>query len=97
MWNLAACTQVITVFDNVPPTITCPAAVTVKCASQVPAPNTGMVMASDNCGGTTTITHVGDAISNQTCVNRFIVTRTYRLTIRRLWQLNHVHTTDHCI
>lgn len=78
--NSATCAQIITVFDNTPPAITCPANVTVQCASQVPAVNTGSVVASDNCGGTTTITHVGDVISNMTCVNRFTLTRTYRAT-----------------
>jgi len=78
--NSATCTQIITVFDNTPPTITCPAPVTVSCASQVPPVNTGSVVTSDNCGGTVTVTHVGDVVTNQTCVNRFTLTRTYRAT-----------------
>lgn len=78
--NSATCTQTITVFDNTPPTITCPVNITVQCASLVPAPNVASVITSDNCGGTATVTFVSDVISNQTCVNRFIVTRTYRST-----------------
>src|SRR4030095_16711456 len=76
--NSATCTQTITVFDNTPPFISCPQNVTVQCASLVPAPATTSVTSSDNCGGTTTVTHVGDVISNQTCTNRFNITRTYR-------------------
>src|SRR5688500_5807953 len=78
--NTATCNQTITVFDNTPPTITCPMNVTVQCASLVPAPNVVGIVTSDNCGGSATVTFVGDAISNQTCVNRFTVTRTYRAT-----------------
>ncbi len=78
--NSATCAQTITVFDNIPPSLTCPANVTVQCANQVPAVNTAAITSTDNCGGTSTITHVGDVITNQTCVNRFILTRTYRAT-----------------
>ncbi|MFN8289301.1 MAG: PKD-like domain-containing protein [Chitinophagaceae bacterium] len=78
--NFAECTQIITVNDVTPPTITCPAPVTVSCASAVPAVNTGAVTASDNCGGVVTITHISDVISAQTCANRYTITRTYRAT-----------------
>ena len=79
--NTATCTQIITVNDQTPPSLTCPGAVTVSCANQVPAPNiTSVTGVSDNCGGMVTVTHVGDVISNQTCVNRFTITRTYRAT-----------------
>jgi len=78
--NTATCTQIITVFDGTPPTVTCPAPVTVSCASQVPPVNTGSVTTSDNCGGVVTVTHLGDGITNQTCANRFTLTRTYRAT-----------------
>ena len=79
-WNSATCTQVITVNDQTPPTITCPQNLTVSCANMVPSPSVGGVMSSDNCGGGATVTHVGDDISNQTCANRYTVTRTYRAT-----------------
>ena len=78
--NSATCTQLITVNDVTPPVITCPANVTVQCASLVPAATPGTIVTSDNCGGTVTVTLVGDVITNQTCVNRFTLTRTYRAT-----------------
>jgi len=78
--NSAICAQTITVFDNTVPTITCPAPVTVQCASLVPAVNTASPTATDNCGGAVTITFVSDVITNQTCADRFTVTRTYRAT-----------------
>ena len=78
--NSATCTQTISVFDNTAPQMTCPSAVLVQCASQVPAPNPASVTSTDNCGGSSTITHVGDVTSNQTCANRLTITRTYRAT-----------------
>ena len=69
----------ITVKDVEAPTITCPAAVTVSCAADVPAVNIAAVVAQDNCSGVT-VTHVDDVISNKTCTNRFTLTRTYKAT-----------------
>jgi hypothetical protein len=78
--NVSSCSANVTVEDNVAPVVTCPGNLTVACAADVPAVNTGDVMATDNCGGSVTIGHVGDVISNQTCANQFVVTRTYRAT-----------------
>ncbi|MDO8365214.1 MAG: hypothetical protein Q7T20_00360, partial [Saprospiraceae bacterium] len=78
--NSATCAQTITVNDITPPSITCPANVAVSCASSVPPASTASVTASDLCGGTVTIVHVGDVITNQTCANRFTIIRTYRAT-----------------
>ena len=67
--------------DNIAPTLTCPANVTVSCASNVPAANIAAVTnVADNCTGTIAVTHVGDVVSNQTCANRYTITRTYRAT-----------------
>ncbi|MBK9464145.1 MAG: HYR domain-containing protein [Chitinophagaceae bacterium] len=79
--NFAECTQIITVNDVTPPTLTCPAPITVSCAGAVPAPNIASVTGvSDNCGGVVTVTFISDVISNQTCANRYTITRTYRAT-----------------
>jgi hypothetical protein len=60
--------------------ITCPVSVTVSCAAAVPAPNTALVTATDNCAGGVTVVFVSDVISSQTCANRYTITRTYRAT-----------------
>ncbi len=78
--NFTNCTQTITVNDVTPPVVTCPAGLTVSCASAVPVPNISLVTATDNCAGAVTITFVGDVISGQTCANRYLITRTYRAT-----------------
>jgi len=78
--NATTRTQIITVQDITPPTITCPGDTTVQCASHVPAADFAGGSTSDNCGNTPSIMHVGDAISNQTCPNRYTITRTYKAT-----------------
>ncbi|MBK9272402.1 MAG: hypothetical protein IPM48_12485 [Saprospiraceae bacterium] len=64
-----------------PPTITCPANLNVSCAIDVPAPNPALVTINSNpCPNPAMVVHVSDVISNQTCRDRFTLTRTYRAT-----------------
>ena len=81
------CSQIITVNDQTPPSISCPGPVEVSCASLIPAAATDYTTfvgqggtASDNCTGAVTITHVIDEVTNQSCTNRYTLTRTYRAT-----------------
>jgi hypothetical protein len=81
--NVTNCTQTITVQDTIAPTITCPPAVTVQCAADVPAHATdlaGLVAqggnATDNCEAPT-VTFVSD-VSEGSCPKT--ITRTYRAT-----------------
>jgi len=76
--NTATAVQAITVVDNQVPVITCPGNLNLKCASDVPDVDVNSVTATDNCSAT--VTHVGDVITNQTCANRFTLTRTYKAT-----------------
>lgn len=78
--NFSTGVQVITVNDNVPPVITCPNDLLFSCAADVPAPNTSLVQATDNCEGEVTITFVSDEIVQQTCANQFELHRTYMAT-----------------
>ena len=84
--NTATSNQVITVNDDVAPSITAPAATEVKCASLVPAGITYYSTfvsaggaASDNCSGTIAISF-SDATTPGTCTNKYTVTRTYKAT-----------------
>jgi Ice-binding-like/Secretion system C-terminal sorting domain len=76
----SSCIQIISVIDNEAPLIDCPANITVQCADQVPPVNISLVVTSDNCGGLVTVTHTGDVITNQTCLNSFTLTRNYLAT-----------------
>ncbi len=78
--NTSACTQLITVNDITPPSITCPANVTVSCAANIPTANVASVITSDNCGGTASVTVSADVTSNFICINRYTVSRTYLAT-----------------
>ena len=73
-----SCTFNVTVLDVEAPKITCPAPVTVSCAADVPAVDLNAVTVTDNCSNGLRATHVGDVITNQTCANRFTLTRTYK-------------------
>lgn len=64
--------------DNQPPMLTCPGDITVSCSDLVPVPNPATVTATDNCTNPLTVTFVSDVISNQTCTNKYKLTRTYQ-------------------
>ncbi|MFN8263490.1 MAG: hypothetical protein U0T07_08200 [Chitinophagales bacterium] len=49
---------------------------TYACASSVPAASNTSVSASDNCAGNS----VSDAISGQSCANKYTITRTWTAT-----------------
>ncbi|HVP58406.1 MAG TPA: FlgD immunoglobulin-like domain containing protein, partial [bacterium] len=69
------CQKTVTVTDVTGPVITvCPPPDTVQCMSDVPAPNTGLVQATDSCSAVT-VAWAGDVPSG-TCPTT--VTRTYR-------------------
>lgn len=78
--NADACIQLITVNDQAPPTITCPANVSVSCSSEAPAVNAAGITAIDNCGGGVSISVLADVISGQTCLNQYTALRTYIAT-----------------
>ncbi|MEO7175237.1 MAG: ice-binding family protein [Saprospiraceae bacterium] len=78
--NTSTCIQSISVVDNTPPTIICPANITVACASLVPVANTSLIISADNCSAVVTVTHVGDQVSNFLCANKYTISRTYRAT-----------------
>ncbi len=77
--NAASASQLLTFVDITPPSITCPAAVSVSCVTDVPAQSITQVTASDLCSSAM-VTFVGDQTVNQTCPNRFTINRTYRAT-----------------
>ncbi|MDQ3017876.1 MAG: HYR domain-containing protein, partial [Bacteroidota bacterium] len=77
--NSSTCSFTVRVLDTQPPSISCPASVTVQCASTIPVPNIAGVVASDNCGPPTVV-FVSDVTTGFVCTNRFNVTRTYRAT-----------------
>ncbi|WP_309612637.1 gliding motility-associated C-terminal domain-containing protein [Flavobacterium sp.] len=78
--NSTSSSQVITVNDSTPPTITrTPAPITLSCAADVPVASAASVTATDNCGGTVTKS-VNDVITPGSCANKFTVTRTWIAT-----------------
>ncbi len=76
----ATCSQTITVQDNVPPVITCPANATIECDDDSTPAGTGMATAVDNCGGPVTITFADATIPGGTCPQIFTIQRTFTAT-----------------
>jgi hypothetical protein len=75
--NTASCSRTIEVGGSAGLIISCPPAVTVPCASLVPAVDITLVQASGNCG-VLTISHLSEVITNQTCLNAYTLIRTYQ-------------------
>jgi len=75
--NISSCSSTIVVGGGAGLVVICPPAMTVGCAAQVPPIDLTLVQASGNCGALT-VTHLGDVITNQTCLNNFTLTRTYQ-------------------
>ena len=75
--NSSTCSSVIVVGGSTGLVIACPPAMTVECAEQVPAADISLVVVSGICGALT-VSHIGDVITNQTCLNNYTLTRTYQ-------------------
>ena len=76
--NFINVTQTITVGDNIPPTASNPAPISVQCSSLVPAANISVVTdEADNCS-LPSVTFVSDVSNGATCPE--IITRTYRVS-----------------
>lgn len=85
----STCQIIITVIDDQPPAITCPPPINIQCAADVPAPYdsyaafaaAGGVATDNNQINPALFTVTGtDMITNQTCANRYTITRTYQIT-----------------
>ena len=74
------CSFTITVEDKTAPVITCPDNITVKCRSEIPLP--AAFTAIDPCSpaGYVNVEFVSDVKSNEVCLNKFTITRTYKAT-----------------
>ena len=76
--NQILVTQTITVLDDIDPTASNPAPVTVQCIADVPASDITVVTdEADNCS-TPIVAFVSDASNNGTCPE--VITRTYSVT-----------------
>jgi nucleoid-associated protein YejK len=81
--NSSSKTQIITINNTTPPTITqFPADASYSCSGDVPTANNSLVSATNACGEKfgMVITHTADVITSSNCVNRFTIARTYLAT-----------------
>lgn len=77
--NSSTCIQTIIIDDNAPPDITCPANITIMCASGTLPVITGTATATDICDATPTISFTDVTISTGG-PQQFILNRTWRAT-----------------
>jgi gliding motility-associated-like protein len=77
--NSVLVTQLITIDDDVPPTASSPASVTVECVGDIPAPDPNVITdEADNCPGALTVAFISDVSGGGPCPEVF--TRTYSVT-----------------
>ena len=77
--NTSICMQMIELTDNTPPTITCPANITITCTASTAPANTGSASATDHCDATPTVTFT-DAIAGGSCPQEKTISRTWKAT-----------------
>jgi hypothetical protein len=77
--NMNTCNQLITVIDNVAPTISCPGDVTIQCTANTLPGNTGTATSNDNCDPSPTITST-DVTAAGSCPQAYVITRTWQST-----------------
>jgi large repetitive protein len=74
--NAAACVQLITVVDDTPPVVVCPADTVINCNTSTAPAAIGFATATDNCGTATVPTHSDVVVVGQ-CPQDSIITRTW--------------------
>jgi hypothetical protein len=77
--NSSTCLQIIIVFDETPPVITCPDNITISCTAGTLPPGTGTATATDNCDDTPTIVFV-DVQTDGPCPQEGSIVRTWTAT-----------------
>lgn len=77
--NASSCVQKIDVADTTPPTVTCPADVTIECDQTTDPSNTGSATATDNCDENPLIAY-SDAETPGDCPQEKTVSRTWSAT-----------------
>tara|TARA_B100000508_G_scaffold141092_1_gene146422 strand:+ start:82050 stop:86534 length:4485 start_codon:yes stop_codon:yes gene_type:complete len=76
--NETLITQTIVIEDVTNPVASNPADINVTCSSDIPAANTSVVTATDNCSANLDVLFLGDVSDGQSCPET--ITRTYRVT-----------------
>ncbi|MFM1550990.1 MAG: hypothetical protein ACKJSG_16410, partial [Lentisphaeria bacterium] len=74
--NASSCDQTVSVVDDEPPVMTCPADVTVNCEDDRSSANTGAASATDNCDDIVDIVE-SDSVAAGTCPQEEVITRTW--------------------
>jgi len=76
--NTGTCVQIIVLKDLFPPTVFCPANVTIACTASTLPGNTGMATSTDNCAIAPTISYTDATDISPTCPQNKTITRTWK-------------------
>ncbi|MBI3871982.1 MAG: T9SS type A sorting domain-containing protein [candidate division Zixibacteria bacterium] len=77
--NSATCVQHISFTDVTAPVVTCPTDAVLQCGESTDPANTGSATATDNCGGSVTISY-SDAATPANCTGQAGIDRTWKAT-----------------
>ena len=77
--NTEVCTQIVEVFDDASPEISCPADATVECGSGIDPVQTGEPTVTDNCDDTLDVTFA-DVLESTGCGDTAVINRTWTAT-----------------
>lgn len=78
--NATTCTQTINVDDTTPPSLTCPANITIECTESTETSNTGAHSVSDLCDPAPVVTFTDVTTASGTCPQEYTITRTWTAT-----------------
>jgi hypothetical protein len=87
--NSSSCVQMITVVDNTPPVLVCPANVSLTCAENSLPANTGNATAMDNCDSSPILTFT-DITTAVPALQGYIIDRTWTAT-------DHCNNSSTCV
>ncbi|MFM1770280.1 MAG: hypothetical protein RJA22_2809, partial [Verrucomicrobiota bacterium] len=77
--NTVACTQVVSVVDMDPPTVSYPTNLQANCAGSMPPAGTNGFVVGDTCSLPVSVVLVGQSFMESNAPNRFVLVRTYEV------------------
>lgn len=78
--NTSTCVQTINVDDTTPPSLTCPANITIECSESTETSNTGEHSVSDICDPAPVVTYEDVTTASGICPQEYTITRTWTAT-----------------
>ena len=78
--NSSTCLQTITLIDDSPPSVVCPASITISCSDNTLPGSTGTATSTDNCAIAPTVAYSDAITPSGTCIQNYTIARTWTAT-----------------